>query len=112
MARSQDPGAAKVNEHFDGYWFPARIIGGGSTPTTYELRFDAALPNGEEDRHDRTFPFLYGSARPSEEFLQGRELGTGTQMIRQVSYDCDYDQKLDDEKVGGKKRKRERDTVQ
>jgi hypothetical protein len=55
---------------------------------------------------------LYGSARPSEEFLQGRELGTGTQMIRQVSYDCDYDQKLDDEKVGGKKRKRERDTVQ
>ena len=58
MARSQLQDRPSANPDYDAQWFPARILGVGMTPTTYELLFDARLDGDEEDRHDRTFPFL------------------------------------------------------
>ena len=37
LARSQDKDQPKLNADFKDYWFPARIIGAGATPNTYEL---------------------------------------------------------------------------
>ena len=104
MARSQDPHEAKVNSDYADMWFPARIIGVGKTPNTFELLFDEKSKDGEEDRHDQTFPYLDGT-NPRPGFLRGQIVGTGTKMIDVVSVDYTWDSKLTKKAVASAKRK-------
>jgi len=87
MARSQLQDRPSANPDYDAQWFPARIIGVGMTPTTYELLFDARLDGDEEDRHDRTFPFL--AKKADKAFLEGKVIGSGSKMIK--PHICDYE---------------------
>ena len=96
LAQAQHPTRAAVNKQYKSTtgkkdWYPGRIIGVGQLPNTYEILFDEKIviknKKGEvegevTDRHERVFPFLDGQ-KPSQAFLEGQELGRGTQMIRE-----------------------------
>ena len=79
----------------------------GQVEPMLDFSFDRHLSrtDGEEDRHDQTFPYLDGK-NPRPEFLRGKIVGTGTKMIDVVSVDYTWDSVLTKKAVVSGKRKR------
>eukprot|EP01047_Picozoa_sp_COSAG01_P087783 COSAG01_NODE_20354_length_958_cov_1.295693_1_plen_222_part_00 len=79
--RPQSQTESKLNPDYRTQWYPARIIGIGSLPNTFEVLFDQPLENDRHDRHARVFPFL--DRGNSASFRAGQVLGNGTVTIRE-----------------------------